>query len=178
VGHWLTGGDLRAFALVPRVRRRRARRLLASAGRIQRSRAGHVELLGVRRAWRQQGSATRSAALVRAFRQRAGRAARSASTRRARPARRGCTSGRDARLPRHALSRAARARSRVRRVRLRARCPDCRTLTAVALGPEYQCHSCGREFSPGSSACRGPGATAARRWPRRRSSSCPYPEAA
>jgi arginase family enzyme len=32
---------------------------------------------------------------------------------------------------------------------LRARCPDCRTLTAVALGPEYQCHSCGREFPAG-----------------------------
>jgi len=30
--------------------------------------------------------------------------------------------------------------------RLRARCPDCRSLTAVALGAEYQCHSCGREF--------------------------------
>jgi arginase len=33
--------------------------------------------------------------------------------------------------------------------RLRARCPDCRTLTAVAVGPEYQCHSCGREFGAG-----------------------------
>jgi arginase len=33
--------------------------------------------------------------------------------------------------------------------RLRARCPFCRTLTAVALGPEYQCHSCGREFAAG-----------------------------
>jgi arginase len=33
--------------------------------------------------------------------------------------------------------------------RLRARCPDCRTLTAVAIGPEYQCHSCGREFCAG-----------------------------
>ncbi len=33
--------------------------------------------------------------------------------------------------------------------RLRARCPDCRTLTAVALGPDYQCHSCGREFHAG-----------------------------
>ena len=33
--------------------------------------------------------------------------------------------------------------------RLRARCPDCRTLTAVALGPEYQCHVCGREFAAG-----------------------------
>jgi Arginase family len=32
---------------------------------------------------------------------------------------------------------------------LRARCPDCRTLTAVAIGPEYQCHSCGREFNAG-----------------------------
>jgi arginase len=32
---------------------------------------------------------------------------------------------------------------------LRARCPDCRTLTAVAIGPEYQCHSCGREFWAG-----------------------------
>ncbi|MEO8290313.1 MAG: arginase family protein [Gaiellaceae bacterium] len=30
---------------------------------------------------------------------------------------------------------------------LRARCPDCRTLTAVALGEgEYECHSCGRAF--------------------------------
>ena len=33
--------------------------------------------------------------------------------------------------------------------RLRARCPDCRTLTAVAIGPDYQCHSCGREFGAG-----------------------------
>ncbi len=33
--------------------------------------------------------------------------------------------------------------------RLRARCPFCRTLTAVAVGPEYQCHTCGREFCAG-----------------------------
>jgi arginase len=33
--------------------------------------------------------------------------------------------------------------------RLRARCPDCRTLTAVAVGPEYECHSCGRQFAAG-----------------------------
>lgn len=33
--------------------------------------------------------------------------------------------------------------------RLRAKCPDCRTYTAVALGPEYQCHACGREFNAG-----------------------------
>jgi hypothetical protein len=32
---------------------------------------------------------------------------------------------------------------------LRARCPDCKTLTAVAVGPDYQCHSCGREFAAG-----------------------------
>ncbi|HSK16590.1 MAG TPA: arginase family protein [Gaiellaceae bacterium] len=34
--------------------------------------------------------------------------------------------------------------------RLRARCPDCRTLTAVALGGgDYECHSCGRVFKAG-----------------------------
>src|SRR6186997_2910460 len=33
--------------------------------------------------------------------------------------------------------------------RLRARCPDCRTFTAVAIGPGYECHSCGREFGAG-----------------------------
>ena len=32
---------------------------------------------------------------------------------------------------------------------LRARCPDCRTLTAVAVGTEYECHACGREFASG-----------------------------
>ena len=30
--------------------------------------------------------------------------------------------------------------------RLRARCPQCQTFTAVAVGPDYQCHSCGREW--------------------------------
>ncbi len=33
--------------------------------------------------------------------------------------------------------------------RLRAKCPHCRTLTAVALGTDYECHSCGREFRAG-----------------------------
>lgn len=33
--------------------------------------------------------------------------------------------------------------------RLRARCPDCGTYTAVALGPEYECHACGRTFAAG-----------------------------
>ena len=32
---------------------------------------------------------------------------------------------------------------------LRARCPDCRTLTAVAVDSGYQCHSCGRQFGAG-----------------------------
>lgn len=32
---------------------------------------------------------------------------------------------------------------------LRARCPDCRTFTAVALGSGYECHACGREFAAG-----------------------------
>jgi hypothetical protein len=30
--------------------------------------------------------------------------------------------------------------------RLRARCPDCHGLTAVALGADYECHACGRTF--------------------------------
>jgi arginase family enzyme len=33
--------------------------------------------------------------------------------------------------------------------RLRAKCPDCRTYTAVALGPGYECHACGSEFAAG-----------------------------
>src|SRR5207245_6940115 len=41
------------------------------------------------------------------------------------------------------------ARRRTSLSALRAKCPDCRTLTAVAIGPEYQCHSCGREFAAG-----------------------------
>jgi arginase family enzyme len=32
---------------------------------------------------------------------------------------------------------------------LRAKCPSCKTLTAVAIGPEYECHSCGRTFAAG-----------------------------
>ncbi|HZT91935.1 MAG TPA: arginase family protein [Gaiellaceae bacterium] len=32
---------------------------------------------------------------------------------------------------------------------LRARCPECRTLTAVAVDGGYQCHACGREFAAG-----------------------------
>jgi arginase family enzyme len=32
---------------------------------------------------------------------------------------------------------------------LRAKCPTCNAMTAVALGPEYECHSCGRTFAAG-----------------------------
>lgn len=32
---------------------------------------------------------------------------------------------------------------------LRARCPHCRTFTAVALGDGYECHACGSVFSAG-----------------------------
>jgi arginase family enzyme len=32
---------------------------------------------------------------------------------------------------------------------LRARCPECRTLTAVAVDDGYECHACGRAFSAG-----------------------------
>ena len=32
---------------------------------------------------------------------------------------------------------------------LRAKCPYCKTYTAVAIGPGYECHSCGREFGAG-----------------------------
>lgn len=32
---------------------------------------------------------------------------------------------------------------------LRAKCPDCRTLTAVWVGEGYECHACGREFAAG-----------------------------
>ena len=32
---------------------------------------------------------------------------------------------------------------------LRARCPTCRTLTAVAVDDDYECHSCGRTFRAG-----------------------------
>ncbi len=33
--------------------------------------------------------------------------------------------------------------------RLRAKCPHCQTFTAVALGPDFECHSCGTEFHSG-----------------------------
>jgi arginase len=32
---------------------------------------------------------------------------------------------------------------------LRAKCPTCKAYTAVAIGPDYECHSCGRTFAAG-----------------------------
>ncbi len=32
---------------------------------------------------------------------------------------------------------------------LRGKCPFCKTYTAVAMGPGYECHACGREFGAG-----------------------------
>ena len=32
---------------------------------------------------------------------------------------------------------------------MRAKCPFCKTFTAVAIGPDYECHSCGRSFGAG-----------------------------
>ena len=32
---------------------------------------------------------------------------------------------------------------------LRGKCPYCKTYTAVAVGPGYECHACGREFASG-----------------------------
>src|SRR5205823_2052649 len=32
---------------------------------------------------------------------------------------------------------------------LRAKCPTCKANTAVAIGPEYECHACGRKFAAG-----------------------------
>src|SRR5439155_13499966 len=40
-------------------------------------------------------------------------------------------------------------RKEARVSRLRAKCPDCLTYTAVALGPDYECHACGRTFAAG-----------------------------
>ena len=33
--------------------------------------------------------------------------------------------------------------------RLRAKCPYCKTFTAVAIGSEYECHACGADFAAG-----------------------------
>jgi arginase len=62
--------------------------------------------------------------------------------------------------------------------RLRAKCPDCKTFTAVALGPDYECHSCGAQFAAG--LVRVPRAWGTGGEPLARAASLPlrYPEAA
>ena len=61
---------------------------------------------------------------------------------------------------------------------LRARCPSCRTFTAVAVGDDYECHSCGSTFAaglvrvPAAWGAGGEGMAEAARIP------LPYPEAA
>ena len=92
--------------------------------------------------------------------------------RRAPPARRGSTSVPGCASYRDTSSMQKRAVSR-----LRARCPDCRTLTAVALGPEYECHSCGRAFGAGSCACRARGASGGEAMAEAAWLELPYPEA-
>ncbi len=106
---------------------------------------GWVSILGVRRpvaaARARQGAPPRVVPCAR----RRGVQPRRARRRRVQPDG-GATSLRERRHARALDLRLLRARPVSR---LRARCPDCRTLTAVALGPEYQCHSCGREFGAG-----------------------------
>jgi len=61
---------------------------------------------------------------------------------------------------------------------LRAKCPTCNAYTAVALGPDYECHSCGRTFAAG--LVRVPRAWGNGGEPMKESASLPldYPEAA
>ena len=60
---------------------------------------------------------------------------------RIRPARRSSTR----RVGMHVEAERHRLREGARVSILRARCPDCRTLTAVAVDDLYECHSCGRD---------------------------------
>ncbi len=61
---------------------------------------------------------------------------------------------------------------------LRARCPDCRTYTAVAIDTEYQCHSCGREFAAGLVRVPRAWGTGGETMAAAASLALPYPEAA
>jgi arginase len=61
---------------------------------------------------------------------------------------------------------------------LRARCPACRTLTAVAIGREYQCHSCGAEFGAGLVRVPRAWGSGGDAMARAASIALPYPEAA
>jgi len=61
---------------------------------------------------------------------------------------------------------------------LRARCPDCRTFTAVAVDTEYQCHSCAREFAAGLVRVPRAWGTGGEPMAAAASLALPYPEAA
>ena len=61
---------------------------------------------------------------------------------------------------------------------LRARCPACRTFTAVAIDTEYQCHSCGREYSAGLVRVPRAWGAGGETMAAAASLSLPYPEAA
>ena len=107
---------------------------------------GWVQLLGVRQAWRGRGLG--HALLLTAF-----EALRERGQRRA-------GLGVDAENPTGAtrlyesvgmrvIARFEILREGHRMSSLRARCPNCRTFTAVAVGDGYECHSCGSTFSAG-----------------------------
>ena len=107
---------------------------------------GYVGAIGVRPAWRGQGLAKallqQTFARVLASRHDPRHARRRCSERdrRSRALRAGGHARRDLRR---------RLREGARMSLLRARCPDCRTLTAVAIDDGYECHSCGRTFRAG-----------------------------
>ena len=66
--------------------------------------------------------------------------------------RRGEPHGRDEALRARRHARGAgggRVREGARVSLLRGKCPTCHGYTAVAIGPDYECHSCGRTFSAG-----------------------------
>ena len=107
---------------------------------------GWVRSLSVRRPWRRGGLGM--ALLLNAFRQfhERGRAAGRAGRRRREPDRGDAA----VRAGRHARRRGdCDLPQGPGMSRLRAKCPECKTYTAVALGPEYECHVCGRTFSAG-----------------------------
>jgi len=60
----------------------------------------------------------------------------------------------------------------------RARCPDCGTLTAVAVDDGYQCHSCGRAFAAGLVRVPRAWGTGGETMAEAASMSLPWPEAA
>ena len=105
---------------------------------------GHVGVLGVRPPWRRRGlgrpsSFTRSMNFARA----AGKADLGVDAENTTNA-----VGLYERAGMHSLA-AWTLREGARMSVLRGKCPYCKTYTAVAIGPGYECHACGREFAAG-----------------------------